>query len=116
MREFVEMRYFSGDSVFWEETVEDFASNTVDRSRLGPCIKAGGRCMKIVRFSIQSSVKRNKVLVVSSRGRVQPDQINMAGFFWYLLKSDLSSVRYSKRLHWTLAYYLQGSAETLSHV
>ena len=86
MREFVEMRYFSGDSVFWEETVEDFASNTVDRSRLGPCIKAGGRCMKIVRFSIQSSVKRNKVLVVSSRGRVQPDQINMAGFFWYLVK------------------------------
>ena len=34
---------------------------------------------------------------------LQPDQINMtdAVCFWYLVRSDLSSVRYSSRIHWT---------------
>ena len=32
---------------------------------------------------------------------IQHDQTNMAGFFWYLLKSDLSSVRYCKHVNLT---------------
>ena len=28
---------------------------------------------------------------------IQPDQINMAVFYWYLVKTDLSSLRYCTR-------------------
>ena len=42
---------------------------------------------------------------------VQGDQINMAVFLWYLIKSDVSSVRYSTRVHWT-GNFLQGIRKT----
>ena len=35
----------------------------------------------------------------------------MAVFFWYLVKSYLSSVRYRTRLHWT-SNFLQGTRDT----
>ena len=34
--------------------------------------------------------------------------MNMAVFFWYLVKSDLSSVGYCTRVHWT-SHFLQGT-------
>ena len=37
-------------------------------------------------------------------GRVQPDQINMAMFFWYLVKRDLSSVRSCTLVDWTCLF------------
>ena len=43
---------------------------------------------------------------------VQLDQINIAVFFLYLVKSDLSSVRYFTRIHWT-SHFLQGTIKTL---
>ena len=48
---------------------------------------------------------------ISNLFYVQPDQINMAVVFWYLVKSDLSSVRYSPRIHWT-SHVLQGTRNT----
>ena len=36
---------------------------------------------------------------------------NMAVFFWYFIKSDLSSVRYCTRLHWTSNFF-QGTRKT----
>ena len=39
------------------------------------------------------------------RLQVQKDQLNMSGFFWYLVKSDLSIVHYSTRVHWTSHFY-----------
>ena len=41
------------------------------------------------------------------------DQINMALFFWYRLKCDLSSVRYFTRAHWT-RHFTQGTRNTPS--
>ena len=38
---------------------------------------------------------------------IQPDQINMAVFFWYLVESDLSNVRCC-----TWCYFLQGTRNT----
>ena len=35
---------------------------------------------------------------------LQPDQINMAVFFWYLLKSDLAGVRYLQPYRGQVAY------------
>ena len=32
---------------------------------------------------------------------LQGDQLNMAVCFWYLVNSDLSSVRFCTRVHWT---------------
>ena len=40
---------------------------------------------------------------------IQPDQ--MAVFFWYLVKSDLSIVRYCTHIHWT-SHFLQGTRKT----
>ena len=34
--------------------------------------------------------------------QVQRDQINMAVFFWYLVKSDLPTVRQCTYVHWTV--------------
>ena len=42
---------------------------------------------------------------------IQPDQINMALFFWYLLKSDLSSASYCTRVNWT-SHFLQDTRNT----
>ena len=42
---------------------------------------------------------------------VQPDQINMAVFFWQLVKSDLSSLYVYSSVHWTI-HFLQGSRNT----
>ena len=42
---------------------------------------------------------------------LQGDQLNMAVCFWYLVKSDLSSVHYSTRVHWK-SHFLQGSRKT----
>ena len=38
--------------------------------------------------------------------KLQPDQINMAVFFWYLAKSDLSNVDYCTCVQWT-SHFLQ---------
>ena len=43
--------------------------------------------------------------------RVQGDSLNMAILFWYLVKSDLSSVRYFTRVHWT-SHFFQGTRKT----
>ena len=51
------------------------------------------------------------VWTISNLFYVQPDQINMAVVFWYLVKSDLSSVRYSTRIHWT-SHVLQRTRNT----
>ena len=45
---------------------------------------------------------------------IQPDQINMAVFFWYLVKSDLYNVSYSTWVHWTR--HLYKVKETHGHV
>ena len=42
---------------------------------------------------------------------VQPDQMNMAVFFWHLVKSDLSSVHSCTCVHWT-SHFLQGIRNT----
>ena len=42
------------------------------------------------------------------RLKVQGDLLNMAVFFWYLVKSDLSSLRYCTLEHLT-KHFLQGS-------
>ena len=42
---------------------------------------------------------------------MQPDQVNMAMLFWYLVKSDLSSVGYYTRVHWT-SHLIQGTRNT----
>ena len=39
------------------------------------------------------------------RVSIQGDQLNMAEFCWCLVKSDLSSVRYCTRVHWTSHIY-----------
>ena len=39
------------------------------------------------------------------------DQMNMAVLFWYLVKSDWSSVRYCTGEHWT-SHFLQGPRNT----
>ena len=44
---------------------------------------------------------------------VQAHQINMAVFFWYLVKSDLSSVRYT--VHWTASFF-QGTRNTRPYI
>ena len=52
--------------------------------------------------------------IVHSRmemAKVQPDQINMAVFCWYLLKRDLSSIGYCTRVHWT-SHFFQGTRKT----
>ena len=36
------------------------------------------------------------------------DQLNMAVFFWYLVKNYFNSLRYCTRVHWT-SYFLQGT-------
>ena len=41
----------------------------------------------------------------------QLKKINKAVFFWYLLKSDLSSAGFSTRVHWT-SQFLQGTRNT----
>ena len=41
---------------------------------------------------------------------IQGDQLNMAVFFWYLLKCDLCSARYSTRVH-LINNFLHGTAE-----
>ena len=40
-------------------------------------------------------------------------QFNMAVFFWYFEKSDLSSVHYCTRVHWT-SHFVQGTKNTQS--
>ena len=42
---------------------------------------------------------------------IQGDQLNIAVLFWYLVKSDLSSVRYCTRIHWT-SHFLQRTRNT----
>ena len=37
--------------------------------------------------------------IISSQTLIQGKKFNMAVFFWYLEISDLSSVRYSTRIH-----------------
>ena len=46
----------------------------------------------------------------SSLLNLQPDQINMTVFFWYLVKSDLSSIRYCT----LTSHFLQGKRKTRS--
>ena len=43
------------------------------------------------------------------------DQFNMAVFFWYLVKRDLSSVRYSTRVYLT-SHFVQGLSEKHGHI
>ena len=40
--------------------------------------------------------------------KFQGDQLNMAVFFWYLVKGDLPSLRNCTRVQWT-SHFLQGS-------
>ena len=49
----------------------------------------------------------------SEHVKVQGDQLHMDLFIWYLVKSDLSNVRYCTRVHWT-SYFLQGTRKTRS--
>ena len=42
---------------------------------------------------------------------IQGDQLYMAVFFWYLVKSDLFSVRVYSSLRWT-SHFLQGTRKT----
>ena len=42
---------------------------------------------------------------------VQPDQINMAVFFWFLIKNEMSSVSYCIGIPWTI-HFLQGTRDT----
>ena len=42
---------------------------------------------------------------------LQPDQINMAVFLWFLVKSDLSSVGYCTRVN-RISHFLQGTRIT----
>ena len=42
---------------------------------------------------------------------LQPDQINIAVYFWYLVISVLYTVRYCTRVHWT-SHFLQGTRNT----
>ena len=44
-------------------------------------------------------------------GQLQPDQINMAVFLSYLVKSDLSSLCYCTRVHLT-SHFLKGTIKT----
>ena len=39
------------------------------------------------------------------------DQLNMAVYFWYLVKSDLSSVHVYSSAYWT-SHFLQGTRKT----
>ena len=43
---------------------------------------------------------------------VQGEQLDLAVFFWYLGKSDLSSVHVYSSVHWT-SHFLQGTIEEL---
>ena len=43
--------------------------------------------------------------------KVQGDQLNMAMFFWYFVKSYLPSVRYCSHIHW-ISRILQGTRNT----
>ena len=47
----------------------------------------------------------------SVRYRVTTDQLIMTVFFWYLVKSELPSVRYCTCVHWT-SHFLQGTIKT----
>ena len=42
---------------------------------------------------------------------LQHEKINMAVYFWYLIKSDLSSVRNFNTVHWT-SFFIQGTRYT----
>ena len=56
----------------------------------------------------------NKCKLTNSRPNwvnLLPDQINMAMFFWYPVKSDLFTVRCSTRVHRT-SHFLQGTRPT----
>ena len=44
---------------------------------------------------------------------LQGPQLNMAVFFWYLVKINLISVRFCKRVHW-ISHFLQGTRITRS--
>ena len=50
--------------------------------------------------------------ITAKQAGIQHDQINMAGFFWYLIKNDLSGVGYCTGVHWT-SNFLQGTRKTL---
>ena len=56
---------------------------------------------------VMSSVPR----VRNCTGIIKPDLINMTVFFCYLVQSDLSSVRYCKRVHWK-SNFLLGTRNT----
>ena len=51
-------------------------------------------------------VMYNTVPYLKTHTKVQGDQLYMAVFFWYLVKSDLSSVRVYISLHWK-SHFLQ---------
>ena len=42
---------------------------------------------------------------------IQGDQLNMAACFWYLVKSDFSSVHMYNSVHWT-SHFLKGTRKT----
>ena len=43
---------------------------------------------------------------------IQGDQLNMAVFLWYLVKSDMSSVSYCTQVHWTGHFFFKGNRNT----
>ena len=49
----------------------------------------------------------------SHKQHIQPDQINIAMFFWHLVKRNLPSVRYCTTVHWK-SQFLQGARNTRS--
>ena len=87
------------------------------RKYYGPSIYLT-KVSKLTEKRVSSSEEKPKMLYLIGQSLclqvelyVQFDEINMAVFFWYLVKIDLSSVRYCTRIHWT-SYFLQGSIKT----
>ena len=57
-------------------------------------------CVEILELNEEKSLLR-RLLKRFGFNFVQGDQLNIAVFFWYLVKSDLSNVRYCACVHLT---------------
>ena len=66
--------------------------------------------MSLQKFLLTSLVKKTMI-----KSNLQGEQLYMTECFWYLVKSDLSSVRVYISLEWT-SHFLRGTRKTRGHV
>ena len=61
--------------------------------------------LKLLKITGHVNLVNLVLIIIRCLILIQPDQINMAVFFWYLLKRVLSSVRYCTHVTGQVTFY-----------